>query len=306
VIRRAAKRKPAGASKNFSGLVGSFHGDARKLGGGVYAQVFLVSPTPRGMHALAELERRLTNVVAGAPLPAGKPIILKIGAPDHGERWEAFLKRSVRENAAHLAVQQVDRTIVPELYFGGSVGATYVTAMELVEGVTLDTYIKDHGGHISPGMYQRLEHAVTSLLHAGIVHGDLHDQNVMITPTGEVKIIDFGFAVQLSPEQIAEVRKHVHHDPVRAWNHIGGYVNAVQAQRVKGLSWYNPEVKALQVWKSLVVSGAPATPVGVLSPLGSQASSRATTASPTSARRRSGRPRYSLRSTSRSELAGRR
>ena len=298
-VRKPTKTRPVGASKNFSSLVDGFRGNAKKLGGGEYAQVYLVSSTPHALRALAELERRLGNVVSGAPLPpAGKPIILKIGVPDHGERWEAFLTRSVRENAAHLAIQKVDRSIVPELFFGGSVGMAYVTAMELVEGVTLDKYIKQHGGRISPGIYQRLQHAVATMLHAGIVHGDLHDQNVMITPRGDVKIIDFGFAVQLSPQQIAEVRKHVHHDPVRAWNHIGAYVNAVQAQRIKGLSWYNPEVKALQVWKSLV-SGVPSTPSGVLSPAGSRASSRATTTSP--APRRSGRAAksYSLRSKAR-------
>ena len=217
--------------------------------------IMYVTPTPHALGVLAELQRRMSNELStGIPVAPGKTLVVKIGQgyPELGaEHWQNFLKDSIRENSAHIALQKVAPALVPRFYFSGSLGARYyVTVMEKVDGVTLEEYTKQHGGNVSMEIFNRVKHAVATVLHAGIVHGDLHDNNIMITPRGDVKIIDFGFAVQLSPEQIAEVRKHVHRDPIEAWSHIGPYVNAVQAQR--GHSRYNPNVKALQVLRSLV------------------------------------------------------
>ena len=251
-VHRKSDVVPRSDPADIAALLAIFGPSIKLMGDGVYAQVYRIESTPEARRALEHLQSLVTNAVAGARVKNG-PVILKVGLPTKREDWAAFLKRSVRENAAHLAVQTVDASIVPSLYFAGSIGQIYVAAMEVASGVTLADFIEQHGG-IPRKVYANLQRAVITSLSAGIVHGDLHDYNVMVAPDGSVKIIDFGFAVQLSPEQRKAVQSLVHTNTNAAWNAIGEYVNAVQAQRIRGLTWYNPEVKALRVWRSMITN----------------------------------------------------
>jgi serine/threonine protein kinase len=260
------------AARNVEALLALFGSDIRRMGGGAYASVYRIAPTPRAFQALEKLRATVSNAITG-PLPPSpdRSIILKVGIPDNGEAWPAFLKRSVRENAAHVVVQRAAPHYVPALYVAGSMGRAYVAAMEDIPGETLASYIATHGG-ITRDIYAHLQRAVVASLSAGIVHGDLHDANVMVLPDGTIRILDFGFAVQLSPQQRAAVAQLVRTDTNAAWNAIGGYVNAVQAQRIRGLAWYNPEVKALRVWRGLILD-AYKSPTNVVAGFGSGLSS---------------------------------
>jgi len=269
---RATRTLPrSNAARNVEAVLSLFGSDIRRMGGGAYASVYRISPTPRAFQALEKLRATVSNIITGpsAP-PPSRSIILKIGTPDNGEAWPAFLKRSVRENAAHVVVQRAAPQYVPALYVAGSMGRAYVAAMEDIPGETLASYIATHGG-ITRNIYDQLRRAVIESLSAGIVHADLHDANVMVLPDGTIRILDFGFAVQLSPQQRAAVAQLVRTDTNAAWNAIGSYVNAVQAQR--GLAWYNPEVKALRVWRGLILD-AYKSPTNVVAGFGSGMSSR--------------------------------
>lgn len=275
VVPYRTTRKPprSDAKRNVEAVLALFGSDIHRVGGGAYASVYRIAPTPHAFQALEKLRATVSNTITGPAAPSHRAsIILKVGIPDGGEAWPAFLKRSVRENAAHVVVQRAAPQTVPALYIAGSMGRAYVAAMEDIPGETLASYIATHGG-ITRNIYAHLQRAVIASLSAGIVHADLHDANVMVLPDGTIRILDFGFAVQLSPQQRAAVAQLVRTDTNAAWNAIGGYVDAVQAQRIRGLAWYNPEVKALRVWRGLILD-AYKSPTNVVAGFGSGMSSR--------------------------------
>src|SRR5438552_11999204 len=75
--------------------------------------------------------------------------------------------------------------------------------MEYIEGVTLRYQI--HGEHTElRKLLRRLQHVAEGLAKAhasGIVHRDLKPDNVMITRDGHAKILDFGLAKLIEPQQ---------------------------------------------------------------------------------------------------------
>jgi serine/threonine protein kinase len=88
---------------------------------------------------------------------------------------------------------------------GESDGQVYI-AMELVEGRPLDAILV--GGALPVEQAVRYGAQVAdALAHAherGVVHRDLKSGNVVITPEGRAKVLDFGLAKQLVGEELAE------------------------------------------------------------------------------------------------------
>ena len=88
---------------------------------------------------------------------------------------------------------------------GEADGQVYI-AMELVEGKPLSTIL---GGGPLP-VHQALRYGIQmadALAHAqerGVVHRDLKSSNVVITPEGRAKVLDFGLAKQLAGEELAD------------------------------------------------------------------------------------------------------
>lgn len=75
-------------------------------------------------------------------------------------------------------------------------GGSRFLAMELVEGETLDALIPP-GGLPLPRFFEiavPLADALSAAHERGIVHRDLKPGNVMVTPEGRVKVLDFGLA----------------------------------------------------------------------------------------------------------------
>ena len=95
-------------------------------------------------------------------------------------------------------------TTGPLVSLAGETPLNYI-AMELIEGETLDTMIHRN----QTGLRKLLEYLVqtadglTKAHAAGIVHRDLKPDNIMINRDGYAKILDFGLAKLVEPQQVA-------------------------------------------------------------------------------------------------------
>ena len=77
--------------------------------------------------------------------------------------------------------------------------------MELVDGTTLRSLLERFGRldppmarHVARGVAAALDHAHSK----GIVHRDIKPENVLLTPDGQVKVVDFGIAKALGPHAV--------------------------------------------------------------------------------------------------------
>ena len=164
----------------------------------------------------------------------GERLALKILRPELAGK-KLFLSRLQIE--AYNA-SRVHHPNLAEVHASGEDSGLGWISMELVDGVSL-TEILDQEHVLETDfllsvLYQTAD-ALSAVHGAGIVHRDIKPGNIMVTPTGEVKLTDFG--ISKAP----------------------GQVNLTQAGMVMGTAQYLPPEQAM---------GQPATPAGDLYALG--------------------------------------
>jgi Protein kinase domain len=82
-------------------------------------------------------------------------------------------------------------------YDAEQAGDTHFLVMEYVEGTDLATVLSRQGPLPVPTACDYVRQAAQGLQHAserGMVHRDIKPHNLMLTPTGKIKILDFGLA----------------------------------------------------------------------------------------------------------------
>ena len=132
----------------------------------------------------------------------GRLVALKVLPPAFAldaERRERFR----REALAASALNHPNICTVYDLFESGE--KTFIV-MELVEGETLSARIS--GGAMSLEVLKRYGAQVAEALdHAhshGVVHRDLKSANIVLTPEGRAKVLDFGLAKRLAVGEAAE------------------------------------------------------------------------------------------------------
>jgi serine/threonine protein kinase len=157
-----------------------------------------------------ELGRGMTGVVYDAFDPVlERPIALKVIRTTFAvtlDDQERFERRFLRE--ARLAGRLSDPGIVTVHEAGRdeATGLLYL-AMERLEGQTLATLLSN--GNRTPWQetVRIVARAAEALDHAhkqGIIHRDVKPANIMVLPSGDVKLMDFGLAIgELGPDRTA-------------------------------------------------------------------------------------------------------
>lgn len=127
--------------------------------------------------------------------PVGKVFCLKTPwwGMDDDKRVMAF-KRTGVEIEMHDLFE--DNPHVPRLYAFGGIGSCPSFVNEFVEGETLFTKIR-YGLGIMDGLKicQEYARAVAGVHNKGVVLRDIKPENVIVTPEGEVRLVDFGLAL---------------------------------------------------------------------------------------------------------------
>ena len=114
--------------------------------------------------------------------------ILQPGARLDGESRTRFIREA-------RTLSQLDHPNICRIYDFIEEGASDVLVLELIDGRTL-AQTQEDGLSIAENL--RIARDVASVLvaahRAGILHRDLKPENVMLTKSGEVKVLDFGLA----------------------------------------------------------------------------------------------------------------
>jgi len=135
-----------------------------------------------------------------------RDIAIKI-LPGQIARDQQRLHRFLQEARAAAALSHPN---IAHVYEIGEADGGYFIAMEYIEGTPLDRKIGDRPLPVNESLDIAIQ--ITDALdeaHAkGITHRDIKSSNIMISPRGRVKVLDFGLAkvtqAAVSPEQISD------------------------------------------------------------------------------------------------------
>jgi serine/threonine-protein kinase len=131
----------------------------------------------------------------------GRPVAVKV-LSESLAAGERAVRRFERE--AQAAARLSGPYIAAVYDFGRSEGRPYIV-MELVRGETLEDRLAREGP-LPPREASRIATQVAEALEeahrAGIVHRDVKPGNVMLTPVGDVKVMDFGIAAAAWAERV--------------------------------------------------------------------------------------------------------
>jgi serine/threonine-protein kinase len=131
-----------------------------------------------------------------------EPVALKVLRPEIASTDPHILDRFKQE--IRVARRVTHRNVVRTFDIGEERGIKFIT-MEFVQGITLKRLVQAKGAlplEVGLGIAKQTCVGLTAAHEQGVVHRDVKPQNIILTPTSEVKIMDFGIARPLNMAEI--------------------------------------------------------------------------------------------------------
>jgi eukaryotic-like serine/threonine-protein kinase len=154
---------------------------------------------------LEPLGRGGLGVVYRASSPERPELALKILPPKKAEAEPRTKGRFEREMMLGQLVPR--HTHLCQVYSVGRANGVRYIALEYVPGSTLRTLVLENGPlpiAIAAAFFVQVAEGLAAAHDAGLVHRDFKPANVMLTPEGSAKLLDFGFALRIGEEVPAD------------------------------------------------------------------------------------------------------
>src|SRR5882762_9985366 len=136
----------------------------------------------------------------------GRTVVIKVLPPELTAK-EANLKRFERE--ARLA-SSLDHPNICTIFDLDEIEGVHFIAMQYVEGKNVRQLVGGHPLELKSALLIAIQVAdALAVAHArGIIHRDVKSGNVMVTPSGQVKVLDFGLAKLLDDQEAGATGIH--------------------------------------------------------------------------------------------------
>src|ERR671914_278076 len=136
----------------------------------------------------------------------GRTVVVKVLPPELTSK-EANLKRFERE--ARLA-SALDHPNICTIFDLNEINGIHFIAMQYIEGRNVRQLVNGRPLSLESALSITLQTAeALSAAHSrGIIHRDIKAGNVMVTPNGQVKVLDFGLAKLLDDTEAAATGIH--------------------------------------------------------------------------------------------------
>jgi hypothetical protein len=146
-----------------------------------------------GQYEVGETIRQdvVSSLCAAQDLKNGRRVWIKLASPELAAD-EKFVEQ-FRQEAKTLA--ELKSSQIPQVLDAGGGGDTYYIVLEPATGKTLAALLRDEGS-LEVGLALKVAEQVACCLHVlaqkDLVHRAVNPANILITPAGDVVIIDFG------------------------------------------------------------------------------------------------------------------
>ena len=146
------------------------------------------------------------TVYKATDLKLGRPVVIKVIPPELSAK-EANLKRFERE--ARLA-SSLDHPNICTIFDLDEENGVHFIAMQHVEGKNVRQLVAGRPLELRTALLIGLQvaDALAAAHTRGIIHRDIKSGNVMVTPAGQVKVLDFGLAKLLDDTEAATAGIH--------------------------------------------------------------------------------------------------